>query len=192
MTDEVMIALIGVGATLAGTILGWLLNNFSNKGKLYIYVSSWKDEFKHRSTLGEFIPCTKKEECESYSYKVSFDLYNSSGNTKIMRNIRLIFSDGKKDIKIKVPYDEATKKYSHSLVYYDKVVPINIPPKVVIKLELHNSFWHQDGGTDFIWNTRKVYLEYTNEKNKVKRKLIKTENYAGYFDNPRPEETDNG
>ena len=36
--------------------------------------------------IGEMVSCSKREEVQSYTYKVLFDLYNSSGNTKIMRN----------------------------------------------------------------------------------------------------------
>lgn len=85
MNSEITTALIGVGATLAGTVLGWVLNNLSNRGKLNIFVSSWEDSFKYNNSIGEMVPCSKKEDVQSYSYKVSFDLYNSSGNTKIMR-----------------------------------------------------------------------------------------------------------
>lgn len=37
MNSDITTALIGVGATIAGTILGWVLNNLSNRGKLNIY-----------------------------------------------------------------------------------------------------------------------------------------------------------
>ena len=84
MNGEIITALIGVGATIAGTILGWVLNTLSNAGTLKIFVSSWEDSFKHNSSLGDMVPCTKREDVQSFSYKVSLDLYNSSGNIKIM------------------------------------------------------------------------------------------------------------
>ena len=99
MNSDITTALIGVGATIAGTVLGWVLNNLSNRGKLNIYVSSWEDKFQYDDDIGETVLCSKREEVQSYTYKVSFDLYNSSGNTKIMRNIQIAFSDGKRDIE---------------------------------------------------------------------------------------------
>lgn len=192
MDNEITTALIGVGATIAGTVLGWILNNLSNRGKLNIFVSSWEDSFKYNNSIGEMVPCSKRDDVQSYSYKVSFDLYNSSGNTKIMRNIQIVFSDGKNDVKKQTPMDDATKKYSHPMVFYDKVEPINIPPKAVIKLDLHDGVWNQDGKLDFIWKSKKVYLVYTDEKNKVRRKLIKTEDYKNYFNNHTREDKDNG
>lgn len=192
MDNEITTALIGVGATIAGTVLGWMLNNLSNRGKLNIFISFWEDSFKYNNSIGEMVPCSKCEEVQSYSYKVSFDLYNSSGNTKIMRNIQIVFTDGKTDIKKQIPMDDATKRYSHPMVYYDKVEPINIPPKAVIKLDLHDGAWDKDGELDFIWKSKKVYLVYTDEKNKTRRKLIKTEDYENYFNNHTQEDSDNG
>lgn len=138
------------------------------------------------------VPCTKRDDVESYFYKVSFDLYNSSGSTKIMRNIQIVFSDGKNDVKKQTPMNDATKKHSPPMVFYDKVEPINVPPKAVLKLNLHDGIWNQDGKLDFIWNSKKVYLVYTNEKNKVRRILIKTEDFANYFNNHTWENSDNG
>lgn len=191
MNSDITIALIGVGATIAGTILGWVLNNLSNRGKLNIYVSSWEDSFKY-NYIERIVLCSKREEVQYYSYKASFDLYNSSGNTKIMRNIQIAFSDGKTDIEKQTPKDDTTKRVSSLRVFYDDVEPINIPPKAVIKLDLHNGSWNKEGELDYIWKTKKVYLIYNDEKNKTKRIFIKSEDYENYFINHKPEEKENG
>ena len=192
MNSDITTALIGVGATIAGTVLGWVLNNLSNRGKLNIYVSSWKDEFQYNDDIGEMGLCSKREEVQSYTYKVSFDLYNSGGNTKIMRNIQIAFSDGKRDIEKQTPQDDATKRFSSPMVFYDDVKPINIPPKAVIKLDLNNVSWNNEGELDYIWKTKKVYLIYNDEKNKTKRIFIKSEDYENYFINHTLEDEDNG
>ena len=83
MNSDITTALIGVGATIAGTVLGWVLNNLSNRGKLNIYVSSWEDKFQYNDDIGEMVSCSKREEVQSYTYKVSFDLYNSRGMSKL-------------------------------------------------------------------------------------------------------------
>ena len=191
MNSDITIALIGVGATIAGTILGWVLNNLSNRGKLNIYVSSWEDSFKY-NYIGRIVLCSKREEVQYYSYKASFDLYNSSGNTKIMRNIQIAFSDGKTDIEKQTPKDDTIKRVSSLRVFYDDVEPINIPPKAVIKLDLHNGSWNKEGELDYIWKTKKVYLIYNDEKNKTKRIFIKSEDYENYFINHKLEEKENG
>ena len=192
MSEATETALIGVLGTLLGTLLGWWLNSLSQKGKLSIFVSSWEDSFKYNNSWGEMVPCHKREEVQSYQYKLSVDLYNSSGNTKIMRNIQVIFSDGKNDIMAQTPQDDSTKRFSSPMIFYDNVAPINIPPKAVIKLDLHDGAWNEKGKLDFLWKTKKVFLAYTDEKNKVRRKLIKTEDYENYFNNHKQEDVENG
>lgn len=192
MSEATETALIGVWGTLLGTLLGWCLNSLSQKGKLSIYISSWEDSFKHNNSWGEMVPCHKREDVQSYQYKLSIDLYNSSGNTKIMRNIQVIFSDGKNDIMTQTPKDDATKRFSSPMILYDDIAPINIPPKAVIKIDLHDGAWNEKGKLDFLWKSKKVFLAYTDEKNKVRRKLIKVEDYENYFNNHKPEESKNG
>lgn len=178
---DFIIAIIGILGTLLGTVLGWILNNFSNKGKLNIYVSSWNDRFQ-TNQMGVMVETCSKDEIESFHYEVAFDIYNSSGNPKIMRNIKIVFNDGVKDIIGHLDYDEYINTETKNI--YNKVGPLNIPPKAVEKLKLHGNAWARDDETNkqkqsfnFIWNTKKIYLVYTNEKNKVKRKLIKSTNY---------------
>lgn len=189
MCSDVVAALTGVAATLAGTILGWMLNHFSNRGKLNIFVASWKDEFSY-NRMGEMVDCVKREEVQCYTFYLSLDLYNSSGNTKIMRNIKIIFSDGKNNLKTKTPMDDATKRYSGTITFYDEITPINIPPKTIVKINLHEGDWEGDG-LEYLWKTRKVYLIYLDEKNKLRRKLVHMEDYENYFDNLKPEEKNN-
>jgi hypothetical protein len=43
--------------------------------------------------------------------------------------------------------------------------------------------WNKDGSLGFIWQSKRVYLQYVNENNRRKRILIKKENYAEYFAN---------
>ena len=185
------IAIVGVVGTLAGTFLGWLLNNLSQSGKLNIYVSSFEDKFQHNE-IGCMVPSSSIEETQLYSYKLILDLYNSSGTAKIMRNITVVFSDGKKDLLKSIPNDDNTRRSSGHACFYDEVGPINIPPKSIIQLNLHRGTWKSEGGLDFIWKTQKVYLTYLDENNKLKKFKIKTEIYRDYFDNHKAEEENNG
>ena len=88
MKDEILIALLGILGTLGGTILGWFLNALSQKGKLNVFVTSWKDKFEYNS-VGSMVPSFSKEQTSYYAYNLSLDLYNSSAETKIMSNIRI-------------------------------------------------------------------------------------------------------
>lgn len=180
--EEYWAALIGIVGTVLGTVLGWLLNNISNSGKLNVYVSSWNDEFKY-NYQGHMVPSTNIEQTKYYSYHLSLDLYNSSASPKIMRNIKILFSNDTSVLKTSIPYDDSTKQggVNFTPVYYDKVSPINISPKSVLTINLHNGEWEENGTLNYIWQTTSVNLQYCDEKNKIKTIPIKKENYNNFF-----------
>lgn len=160
---EVLTAAIGVIGTLVGTILGWALNNLSSMGKLRIYVCSWEDSFTFYH-MGREVASNSIEETKCYSFNTSLDLYNSSGETKIMRDIRIVFTDGKNVLWSATPNDQDTRLSAAHTIHFDEVAPINVPPKVVSKLNLQNGVWEEEGLHDFIWKSKRVYLQYINEK----------------------------
>ena len=181
------IAIVGVVGTLAGTFLGWLLNNLSQRGKVNMYITSFIDEFKYNNEIGCMVPSSSIDQTQCYSYKLILDLYNSSGETKILRNLTIVFSDGKTDLFKSVPNDDSTGRCSGPLWLYDQISPINIPPKSILQLNLHNGVWYDNGELDFIWKTKKVYMTYIDEKNKLRKVSVKFEDYSSYFDNHKVE-----
>lgn len=196
MDNEIVIALIGVGATLAGTILGWFLNSLSNQGKLNVFVVKWNDELM-KNDAGEMNPALAKNEVEYYGYHCSLDIYNSSGSTKIMRNIHIVFSDGKTELKKSVPLDDATRLVTgqYTPIHYDEIGVINIPPKSVMTINFHNGIWDydgQEGKLDFLWNTKSIKVQYNNEKNITKKIKVKDVNFLNSFKKQTQEEKDNG
>ena len=76
--------------TLFGTILGWLLNNLSRRGKLCIY-PTWEDSFLNGDGGGGETKARSVEEAKHYTYKLVLEVYNSSADPKIMRNIQIAF-----------------------------------------------------------------------------------------------------
>lgn len=185
MEIEIKTALIGVGATIAGTILGWGLNCLSNLGKLNIYVSSWNDEFCKDDT-GEIKTAKMKEEVGYYGYKGTLDIYNSSTQTKIMRNIRVCFCDDEKELKEITPYDDSTLTRSTPRVpaHYDAIGVLNIPPKSVITISIHRGLWEnkeKNISLDFLWNSKKIYIKYINENGKTKSFKIKEVDFINFF-----------
>lgn len=179
---EFFAAVIGVLGTLAGTVLGWILNSLSGRGRLIIFVSSWEDKFLHQDSYGGMAPSSSIDETEFYTYKFSLDVYNSSSESRIMRDVIVSFNDGTKDIKQTSPNDDSTKHGGNPIRFDRAIGPITIPPKTVINLKLHNGSNRQKGGLDYIWKTKKVFLKYRNERNKQKRVLIKAEPYSKYFE----------
>lgn len=186
--NSVITAFIGVAGTLLGTILGWLLNSFSQKGKLNIFVTSWQDDFKCREA-GYMAKCNSASEAEYYSCKFSLDIYNSSAETRIMRNIQIVFSENKKVIMTRVPDDCATEHHGAHRISYDKIAPINIPPKSIVTVDLRFGEWNDDNLFEKYWKTNNISLLYTDKKNRVKKTLLCSKDYANYFQNT--EETRN-
>lgn len=180
-STEYFAAIIGVLGTLAGTVLGWILNSLSSKGKIKIFVSSWEDKFLHQDGYGGMASSSSIEDTEFYTYELSIDVYNSSSESKIMRDVMVSFNDGKKDIEQSTPNDDRTKHGGNPLWFYRAIGPITIPPKTVVNLKLHNGSNRQNGGLDYIWKTKKVFIKYRDEHNNQKRVLIKSEPYSEYF-----------
>ena len=181
---EIITAIIGVGGTLLGTILGWLLNNLSRKGKLNTYVLSWKDSFEYNS-LGSMIPSKSVEQTELYYYTLALDIHNSSSEPRIMRDIKIVFSNGKTDVYTEVPDDDSSKRHSGPITLYDKVLPQTIPAKSVFHISLRGGKWKSDTEDLYIWSVKRVYLEYINDKNRKKRVLLYCDDYSRYFENHR-------
>ena len=137
------------------------------------------------------VPSESLEQTEYYGYVLELELYNSSSEPKIMRNIELLFLNGKRILKETVPRDDAlTIRRQHYSSFYD-VEPINIPPKTVLRYKLENGFHDKNNGLSFIWETTSIIMRYTNEKDKVKKVPIKSEIYRNYFNSHKQEDKPN-
>lgn len=169
---EFVIAFIGILGTVLGTVLGWILNNISQKGRLHFYVLSWKDDFS-KDLDGIVVDSCKKEDVDYYSFSCFVDVYNSSAETKIMRNIEVVFANNKTELWCEIPDNYDTQRFSAGCVRYDKVEPINIPPKTVMKLSLHSGRWDKDNDLAFLWDVNRIFIRYTDEKNKKRKIRIK-------------------
>ena len=196
METDIAVGLLSAGTTFAGTILGWVLNNLSNRGKLNIYTSSWDDEFK-KDNAGETNPAKKKSEVEYYQFNGAIDIYNSSGETKIMREVEIAFYSGRTLLKTMTPLDDSTKRLTGQYipVHYDELGVLNIPPKSVVSIYIHNGMWDRDGKEgklDFLWKTTVIKIQYRNEKNRKKTKKVKKVDFLNHFNNQNTEDEDNG
>lgn len=196
MTPEMQVAMVGVIGTLAGTIigtvLGWLLNHLSLKGKLSVFITSWEPEFVHSGRIKVKDQSVENNDVVNYAYKLSLDLYNSSGTTKIMRDIRVLFCNGKNKVFFDTPQNAQPHQDVMRMSHYNDVEPTNIPPKSVGKLNLRGSLSKSEGTLKHIWSTNTIMLQYTNEHNKKKLLLIKKVNYANYFEKLISEEDKDG
>lgn len=177
-----MEAMVGVIGTILGTVLGWFLNSISNRGKIKLFISSWENEFRCRNEYGDMVKPPAPEKVEYYSCSFALDIYNSSGEPKIMRNIQLAYNNGKSDVIKHIPQDEDSRRNSSGLIRYDDIMPLTIPAKSVFQIHLRDGFWHQSTEFPSLWNVEKVYLLYTDENNKEKRTLINEKSIKQCFD----------
>ena len=175
-------AIVGVIGTLLGTVLGWLLNSLSRRGKLRIY-PKWTDLFLHNDDIGGMVQSTNWNEAIVYSYYLSFDLYNSSGEPMIMRKIEVAFFNKKCELFRDVPQDDSTGRSDGVLRFYDDVSPITVPSKTVYTLKLHGGFRNSDIRFKKLYDIRKISLTYRNEHNKEKKIPIIREDFSHYFEN---------
>lgn len=167
-----MEAMIGVIGTILGTVLGWFLNSISNRGRINLYVSSWENKFLGKNQLGEIVEVHSVEDMVCYSCSFALDIYNSSGEPKIMRDIHVAYNNGKNDVIKCIPGDEDTRRLSAGATRYDNITPLTIPPKSVLQVHLRDGLWHTSSEFQSLWDVEKIYLVYTDERNKEKRVLL--------------------
>ena len=177
-----MEAMVGVIGTILGTFLGWFLNSISNRGKIKIFISSWKNEFRCMDEYGDVVATPSPEKIEFYSCSYALDIYNSSGEPKIMRNIHIAYNNGKTDLIKHIPKDKETRKIVACAVRYDEIMPLTIPSKSIFQIHLYDGLWHQSSEFQPLWDVEKVYLLYTDENNKEKRVLLNAKSIKQCFD----------
>lgn len=177
-----MEAMVGVIGTILGTVLGWFLNSISNRGKIKLFILSWENEFRCRNEYGDTVETLAPEKVEYYSCSFALDIYNSSGEPKIMRNIHIAYNNGKTDLIKHIPKDEETRKIVACAVRYDEIMPLTIPSKSIFQIHLYDGLWHQSTEFPSLWNVEKVYLLYTDENNKEKRTLINEKSIKQCFE----------
>lgn len=141
MSESILTALIGIVGTVLGTVLGWVLSTFSRWGRLELYTSVWHESFEFNN-VGEMTPSATFDETEAYFYQLSLNIYNSSCNNKIIRNLRIEFLNGSKVVLADNPKNSDS---GHSdfggVVFHSDFEILNVPPKSVVPLHLHGGVW---------------------------------------------------
>lgn len=183
-SPDYITALIGVGGTLLGTVLGWLLSRLSTKGKLVFYIQDWQDRFTRPDYMGGQAPSENVESTESYNYSLKIGVYNSSAEPRVMRDFRILFDKAESGIYESIPYEKSNDT-AHRACPIDS---INVEPKRIIELTLCGGMHKGSGTLQNIWNTKKVFLQYSGSKSRKHRVLLKNEDYSKYFENHPKEE----
>ena len=164
MNESIFIAVIGIVGTLAGTVLGWLLNNISRHGKLKGFVVKWDEKFELNETgLMVFAPSFDK--AEVYSYSLALNVYNSSSDTRIMQDFKIEFLSGRTVLLTDAPMDTDSVRASGPISFYSEMETLNVPPKSVVALHLNGGFWRKDRERfDKVNKAASVRIAYKDEK----------------------------
>lgn len=179
---ESIISIIG---TLAGTVLGWGLNTFSQKGKLYTYINNWGELFEMPDGYGGLKLSTSRTDAKHYRCHFDLDIYNSSTNPKIMRSVKIGFYNSGTALLSGTPLDKDSRRSSGAVNKYDEIEAINIQGKSVKVVHLIYELSNYENCFDLLYDSNKVFLTYVNEKNKVKKILIATHDCDELFDSAR-------
>lgn len=180
MSNEVIITIIGFASTLAGTFLGWFLNQLSQRGKLCFYTYSWtNDFFRINEELGGEVESGDYNESKRYSFELDIDVYNSSNTTKIMRMISITFFAGKVNLLSCIPNDTTSRKTIACAIRYDEVTHINVPAKQSLRLRFQKSIDLNNHRN--LESANSVILNYRDEKNRIKRISIPFIDFATHF-----------
>ena len=171
MGTELQIAILGFVATLSGTVLAWLLNRLSQKGKIRLFVKKWEESYRKPDGYGGFKEC-EREEAEYYHYNLSLDIYNSSCETRIMRDIHVLYMDKSKKLFLSNPKGNATRGSSHSLVQCDEISVVNIQAKSVAASDLRGGLNNGKEEWRFLSCADRVMLMYIDEKNRREKVLV--------------------
>ena len=159
-------AIIGVLGTLAGVILGTILNKFDRIGKIKIFQNSLNVKFTERGASGAENKTTRiTDRTDSLSIELNFDFYNTSAlSPKIARDIKLVFRTKAKTIKEKLK-NENTRKYSQYTSHADDLLNVNLSPKEILN---YNLSYHSRENFQEILDAE-WFLEYRKNNNKLKR-----------------------
>ncbi len=180
MSSEMQLATLSVLGTLAGTLLGWVLNNLSRLGKLNFFVTSWEEHITFNQ-MGVMTSSRSKEESENLQYVLKIDIHNSSMTPMILREVNVVFADKNKAVWESVPSDVSTRRFGGGSYRYDNLLVVNMPAKTVEAFELTGHANLKDPQLQELWNATNVFFRYKDQKNKLRKVKINLVEYNDYF-----------
>lgn len=159
-------AIIGIIGTLSGVILGAIINQIARSGGLKIYSNDFNISFEKQSEHGDLVP---QDQIDSKTISVSIefclDLFNSSSQQKVGREICLVLKKDGKELNEKIK-DLSTIRYSQYSSHTDQLINFNIPPKTIENLKL--AAYIKKENYDWIEGSI-FFFEFRDSKNKRKR-----------------------
>jgi hypothetical protein len=159
-----------VVGTFIGTITTIIIKNL---GTLKFFIN--EVELKYKKLVNEmyqsYEETTNYKDADKCDFSADIDIYNSSENPKIIRELNVVIINKQKITKSFKPYDSNTRKRTNSgLVITDKIGGINLPPKIMTKILIDSDIFSDEKIPNL--KGSKLYLQYKNEKNKKRKRLL--------------------
>lgn len=166
MSEGILTALIGSMGTVLGTVLGWALSAFSRRGRLSLYLSAYHESFEFNND-GVISSPSSFDDTEAYFYQLSLNVYNSSCDTKIIRDLRIEFLNGKEAAISSIPKDSDTERpISGGIIFHRDFETLNVPPKSVVPLHLQGGPWRPElENFEKLNSVDNIRIAYKSEKN---------------------------
>jgi hypothetical protein len=163
-------AILGISGTLLGVSLGWFLNYLSKTGKLKVFINSSTFHIYKQNEKGSLVSQNDITELtSSVTFNIQFDVYNSSSEQVIIRDLSFILQNNHEEIKKRFLILD---KNSNSVLGQRNIeIPnINLPPKTILSFNPTVNFDQNEFGAI----KKSTYqLRYKNSRNKITSIKIK-------------------
>ena len=169
LQPEIISAIIGVGGTLCGTVLGWLLAKI-DCGRVHIVIEDFQPYITYMRNDASGIDILS-----SIETTFTIKLYNSSSKNRVLRDFCVVCLDKKnKQLYKDVPRDKdtASTKLSHGESKYIDV--INIQENSGLDIHAGCKISKKD---EFL-KTQKIYLYYKTGSMKQRKKLVVCKDFS--------------
>lgn len=165
-------AIISVSSAILGVIIGFVLKRITSSGKISLYLNIFNIHYLSQGNTGEILKVQDENEAKFARIFFEIDIHNSSGNNKIIRQLKLDVKNNNKVLNGHLG-DVDTKTVSSGQVQIRTPRSFIIPPNSVSSRQF-----------EFVSNEKPpklensiCYISYINENNKKIRTKLNTESY---------------
>ncbi|EMG25907.1 hypothetical protein K7G42_06055 [Streptococcus parauberis] len=160
-------AILGSVATLITTEL------LKSRGKIRLYLRDFIGVYQTYRDVGAGRSGKTDDDFYGYKMKYSFEVYNGTDLSRIMRGFRVVFYNGDKAVFSEIPKNEETRRYSQHFSSIDEMEILNIYPREIQVLK--HSLYISEEDLDKIEDSTKIVMTYYNEKDKQKSLILSDE-----------------
>jgi len=166
----------GIIGALLGVVVTMLMNEYlKSKGKIRFYFQDFKLKYLEKNSEGGYEECEKEKDYTLVRYNFKVQLYNSSENRKILRDIKIVFV-GNKGTIYNIVQNTDSRRVNFDRLISDDVNIINLNPKEIIEIGLEGQISKSSGDIKILRDIDKIYLIAKDSKDRSIKKIIK--NYS--------------